>query len=149
MKISASKVLALGGLCALLVGAGNTAFAQGYDHQDRNYDSGQYRQNDRHHDQDQNNQNWRHGQGQYHYGQYNQAQNDGWTRDNQYRQSAQYRHANGNERRRLDRLHAAYAHAAANGNYNAAERDHQHAQAIRARLRDQHRDGDQGRRDTN
>ena len=40
MKISTSKVLALGGLCALFVGAGNVAFAQGDDHQDRNNDHG-------------------------------------------------------------------------------------------------------------
>ncbi|MCW3096711.1 MAG: hypothetical protein JWL77_2329 [Chthonomonadaceae bacterium] len=41
MKVVLTKVLALGGLCALLVGAGNTAFAQGYDrydHHDMGYD---------------------------------------------------------------------------------------------------------------
>jgi hypothetical protein len=41
MKVLITKVLALGGLCALLVGAGNTAFAQGYDrndHHDMGYD---------------------------------------------------------------------------------------------------------------
>ena len=135
MKISASKVLALGGLCALFVGAGNVAFAQGGDHQDRNNDPGQSRQSDRHSDY-----------GQNHYG---------GGQDSQYRQSSQYRHANQTERRRLDRLHAAYAHAAANGNYGAAERAHLHAQAIRARLRAQHggdnqnHHDDQGRHDTN
>ena len=125
MKISASKVLALGGLCALFAGAGNVAFAQGHDYQDGN--DHQYRsgQSDRHHDQDQ----------------FNQHRNySGGLHDNRYRQSDQYRHANQNERRRLDRLHAAYAQAAARGNYAAAERAHQHAQAIRARLHDQHRD---------
>ena len=32
MKVILTKVLALGGLCALLAGAGNAASAQGYDH---------------------------------------------------------------------------------------------------------------------
>lgn len=122
MKISASKVLALGGLCALFVGAGNAAFAQNYNHQDRN------------------NHNWQHGQTQYH-------SNRGYygVRDSRYRQSGQYRHATSTERRRLDRLHAAYARAAAHGNYNAAERAHLHAQAIRARLRAQRRENRQDR----
>jgi hypothetical protein len=108
MKISAIKVLALGSLCALLVGAGNTAFAQGYNHQYRSTDHGQF------------------GQGHQYW------------QDSQYQHSTQYRHASQTERRRLDRLHAAYARATAHGNYSAAERDHLHAQAIRARLRSQH-----------
>ena len=124
IKISISRVAAFGGLCALFVGAGNAAFAQGYDHPDQNNDSGQYHQSDRHY-----------GNGR------NSFDNGG--QDSQYRQSRQYRHANQSERRRLDRLHAAYAHAAAAGNYNAAERAHEHAQAIRARLHDQRGDNPQ------
>jgi hypothetical protein len=44
MKVILTKVLALGGLCALLVGAGSTAFAQGYDRNDQN---NRYDQNNR------------------------------------------------------------------------------------------------------
>ena len=109
MKISAPKVLALGGLCALLVGAGSAAFAQG--------DNGQYRH--------------------YDHGQYYQTHNYGDGQDSQYRQSYQYRHGNRNERRRLDRLHAAYGRAVRHGHYNVAERAHRRAQAIRARIRAQ------------
>ncbi len=155
MKSSLSQVLALGGLCALFVSTGNAVFAQDTDHQDRNGDPAQSRSFDRHDDQHQNDRNRQYGQ-QYHQGQYNHDSNDyGRGRDDQYRQSSQYRHANQNERRRLDRLHAAYAHAAASGNYNAAERAHEHAQAIRARLRSQHQDAnrrgdtDQDRRGNN
>ncbi len=140
MKTSASKILALGGLCALFVGTGNVACAQGYNHQDRGNDQDQSRQNDQNYDQnyDQNNQYRQHGQDR-----------DDRGQDRQYRQSNQYRRANQAERRRLDRLHAAYAHAATRGNYGAAERDHQHAQAIRARLHAQHEDNNQDRRDRN
>ena len=103
--------------------------------------TGQSRQSDRHYDHGQNTQD---GQDQYRHDQYDQGRNHyGVGQDSQYRQSSQYRHANQTERRRLDRLHAAYAHAAANGNYGAAERAHLHAQAIRARLRAQHGDDHQ------
>ena len=136
MKKSAIKVLALCGLCALFAGAGTASFAQGYDHQDRNNDPGQYSQNDHHFD-DGHNDHGQYGQNRYDHGQYGQ--------DSQYRQSGQYRHASQTERRRLDRLHAAYARAATQGHYNAAERDHLHAQAIRARLRSQHDDNNQYR----
>ena len=151
MKISTPKILALGGLCALFVSAGNVAFAQGYDHnQDRNGDYGQASQSDRHSDYGQDNQDSRRGQSQDHHDRYNQdqARNDhGGRYDSHYRQSDQYRHGDRNERRRLDRLHAAYAHAASHGNYGAAERAHQHAQAIRARLHDQRGDRDHGNDD--
>ena len=124
MKISASQVLTLGSLCALFVSVGNAAIAQDNQHQYRNNDPGQSRPHDRG---------------------YDHGQNDPNRHHDQFRQSDQYRHANQSERRRLDRLHAAYAHAAAHGNYSAAERDHLHAQAIRARLHDQHRDHNQNR----
>lgn len=114
MKTTLSQMTILGGLCVLLAGTATAAFAQGDNHRDNNGDQGGY--NQRQFDQ-------RRG------GQYG---------DSQYRNSDQYRHANQAERRRLDRLHAAYARAATHGNYNAAERDHLHAQAIRARLRAQH-----------
>lgn len=48
-------------------------------------------------------------QGGYSQRQYGQHQ------DGDYRHSDQYRHASLSERRRLDRLHAAYAHAASHG----------------------------------
>jgi len=125
MKISISKAVTLGGLCALFAGAGSVAFAQGYDHQDRSSGYGQYHQDRNNYDQ------YRYGGGQY-----------------GYRASDQYRHANRNERRRLDRLHATYARATEHGHYNVAERAHLHAQAIRARIRDQRRDNYQGQNDS-
>ncbi len=136
MKILASKVLALGGLCALFAGAGNVAFAQGDNHQgnDNQGQNGQYRQGD-HRDRGQ--------MGQRDYGQNrqyrDQGQNGQFGQD-QYRQSDQYRQGNRDERRRLDRLHQAYARRAARGDYSAAERAHLHAEAIRAQLRARHGD---------
>ena len=51
MTILLNKVVALGGLCALLAGTGTAAFAQGYgDHQDRHFDQAQGR-HDWHHGQ--------------------------------------------------------------------------------------------------
>ncbi len=131
MKITLTKAVTLGSLCALLAGTATATFAQ---------DNGRYDQNGS-----------QGGYGQHQYGQHQNDQNQygqgGQFGDNRYRNSDQYRHANQAERRRLDRLHAAYAHAATHGNYNAAERAHQHAQAIRAHMRDQHQgnyQGDQG-----
>lgn len=125
MNTIISKTLALGGLCALLAGAGATAFAQGNYHPNRDRQDGQYqRSGDRLADS---------------------PRSD--YRRSDYHQSDQYRRANQAERRRLDRLHAAYARAAQHGNYGAAERAHRHAQAIRAQHQDR-RDqfhGDQGR----
>ncbi len=126
MKMTLSQITTLGSLCVLLAGTATAAFAQ---------DNGSY--GDHHGDQ-----------GGYSQHQFDQHRG-GQYGDSQYRNSDQYRHSNLSERRRLDRLHAAYARAAYHGNYNAAERDHQHAQAIRAHIRDQHhdqyRDGDPGR----
>lgn len=112
MKIAVSKVLALGGLCTLFAGSGHVALAQNYNHHmgDNNY--GRY--------------------GQMHrYDGLGQNRHQDW----QHRQVRRYQ-----ERHRLNRLHAAYAHAAADGRYRAAERDHLHAQAIRQQLRSQRRD---------
>ncbi len=129
MKTTLTKIVTLGSLCALLAGTAAAASAQDNGRRDQNYDQGQYRQ----HPFDQ------HPFDQHRGGQYG---------DSQYRNSDQYRHSNLSERRRLDRLHAAYARAASHGNYGAAERDHAHAQAIRSHIRDQHgdryRNGDHG-----
>lgn len=114
MKTTLTKVVTLGSLCALLAGTAATAFAQDNGHRDQNGDQGQYRQH-----------------------QFDQHQ------DGDYRHSDQYRHANQNERRRLDRLHATYARATSHGNYGVAERAHEHAQAIRAQIHSQHQDNRQ------
>ena len=118
MKITLSQMTTLGSLCVLLAGTATAALAQGDDHRDNPGDQGRYSQ---------------HQFDQHQHGQYG-------NQDGDYRHSDQYRHANQSERRRLDRLHAAYARAALHGNYSAAERAHEHAQAIRARMHDQHRD---------
>ena len=47
MKVILTKVLALGGLCALLVGAGNAASAQGYDRYDH-HRTGYWQETDYH-----------------------------------------------------------------------------------------------------
>ena len=121
MKITLTKAVTLGSLCALLAGTTTAAFAQDNNHRDQNGNQGGYSQH------------------QYgNPGGYGQRQDN--RQDGDYRRSDQYRHANQSERRRLDRLHAAYARAASHGNYSAAERDHQHAQAIRAQMHNQHQD---------
>ncbi len=131
-----SKVAALGGLCALLAGAGQTAFAQGYDnHQGRHSDQGYSRQ-DRHSDQ---------GYGQN----YDQNGGDRRTDQGQYRPDGRGgRGVSQNERRRLVRLHRVYSRDARSGHYRAAEKAHLHAQAIRHDLRTrrqyQHHDVDRG-----
>lgn len=115
-----SQMTTLGSLCLLLAGTATAAFAQdNSDHRDNHDDQGGYSQQQ--------------------YGQHQYDQNRQYG-DSQYRRSDQYRHAGASERRRLDRLHVAYVRAATHGHYAAAERDHQHAQAIRAHIRDQHSD---------
>lgn len=135
MKITFSHAVTLGSLCALLAGTATAALAQDNDHhQDQGQSQSQYRQH----------------QSQYRQHQFDQR---GQYGDGQYQHSDQYRRADQSERRRLDRLHAAYGRAAARGNYSAAERDHAHAQAIRARLHTQNgdprRDDHQDQHDNN
>lgn len=52
MKVLLTKTLALGGLCALIIGAGNTAFAQGYDRYDHNNHNDRYDRYDRYDQRD-------------------------------------------------------------------------------------------------
>ena len=123
MKIFATKVLALGSLCALLMGTGSLANAQGYD-RDHGPGPGQFRQGGDH---------WQQGPDRYHHGPFNHPPiRFGVEHD------SIYWHAGQSERRRLDRLHAVYAYDVAHRDYSGAERAHEHAEAIRAQLRAGH-----------
>ncbi|MGI4790106.1 MAG: hypothetical protein ACRYFS_14790 [Janthinobacterium lividum] len=82
-------------------------------------------------------QDWHHGPNPYYQGQDFQGRFD----------HAQNRPGFESERRRLEILHAAYDRAAEHGNYAEAERDHEHAEAIRARLRSQEWNHNQFRND--
>lgn len=130
MKISIAKAVIVSGLCAVLAGAGTTAFAQGNDDQNRPH--GQYQH-------DQNGQGWyQHGQSQYHqgrgqyqHGQYHQGQ-DGQSQYYQG-QRGQYRHGQ-------------YDHAMSNGDYNASRRVHPHGQSDQGQYR---RNSSQDHHDSN